>query len=90
MTLSLARVLGPEMRVNTVCPGMIQGRWLRTGMGEENYNKMLQRQEASLPLRRVSTPEDVADAVVCFLQGGALVTGETLMVDGGTHLGFTP
>ncbi|MEX2080703.1 MAG: SDR family NAD(P)-dependent oxidoreductase, partial [Dehalococcoidia bacterium] len=37
MTLSLARALGPEIRVNTVCPGFIQGRWLRGGLGDDVY-----------------------------------------------------
>jgi len=90
MTLSLARVLGPEIRINTICPGMIQGRWLRQGLGEETYDNLLKSQQNSLPLRRVSTPEDVADAVLWFISGGALVTGETLLVDGGMHLGFAP
>jgi len=90
MTLSLARALGPEIRINTICPGMIQGRWLRQGLGEETYDNLLKSQQDSLPLRRVSTPEDVADAVHWFISGGALVTGETLLVDGGMHLGFAP
>ncbi|MDI6615494.1 MAG: SDR family NAD(P)-dependent oxidoreductase, partial [Syntrophaceae bacterium] len=37
MTLSLARVLGPEIRMNAVCPGLIQGDWLRQGMGTDKY-----------------------------------------------------
>ncbi len=90
MTLSLARVLGPEIRVNTICPGMIQGRWLRQGLGEETYNKLLESQQNNLPLRRVSTPEDIADAVLWLISGGALVTGEIVLVDGGMHLGFAP
>ena len=90
MTLSLARVLGPEIRVTTICPGMIQGRWLRQGLGEETYNKLLESQQNNLPLRRVSTPEDIADAVLWLISGGALVTGEIVLVDGGMHLGFAP
>lgn len=90
MTLSLARALGPEIRVNTICPGMIQGRWLRQGLGDEGYDKLLQSQLSSLPLKRVATPDDIAEAAVWFLEGGELVTGEILLVDGGAHLGGAP
>ncbi len=54
------------MRVNTVCPGFIQTRWLLGGMGEENYNKMKQGQEQNTPLRQAGTPEQMAEAVLFF------------------------
>jgi NAD(P)-dependent dehydrogenase (short-subunit alcohol dehydrogenase family) len=87
MTLSLARALGPEIRVNTVCPGFIAGRWLRGGMGDEVYEAALARQERVTPLKKAGTPEDMAQAAVWFLEGADLVTGEILMVDAGSHLG---
>lgn len=90
MTLSLARVLGPEIRVNTICPGFIQGRWLRQGMGDEAYTAALAQQEKTTPLRRAGTPEDMAQVAVWFLEGADHVTGEFLIVDGGAHLGFAP
>ena len=40
MTLSLARALAPEIRVNAVCPGVMQTRWWRDGLGEENYRRL--------------------------------------------------
>ena len=39
MTMALARVLGPEIRINAICPGFIQGEWLKAGMGQERYEK---------------------------------------------------
>ncbi|PJK28143.1 SDR family NAD(P)-dependent oxidoreductase [Minwuia thermotolerans] len=90
MTLSLARALGPEIRVNAICPGMIQGKWLREGMGEDRYDGFLQHQLKTNPLQKVSTPEDNARAILMFIQGSDLITGETLLVDGGYHLGFAP
>ncbi len=90
MTLSLARVMGPEIRINTICPGMIQSRWLQQGLGQERYDKLLHSQQTNLPLQRVATPDDIADAVVWFLEAGELVTGEILLVDGGQHLGYAP
>jgi 3-oxoacyl-[acyl-carrier protein] reductase len=90
MTKSLAHVLGPEIRINTVVPGMIQTRWLKGGLGDEDYNKMLEATAANLPLKKVATAEDVAEVLVWFLEGAALVTGETLIVDSGLHLGPFP
>lgn len=90
MTLSLARALGPEIRVNTICPGFIQGRWLRGGMGDEVYEAAKAAQERNTPLRKAGTPEDMAQAAVWFIEGADLVTGEILIVDAGSHLGGAP
>ena len=90
MTLSLARVLGPEIRVNTICPGFVQGDWLREGMGKERYDETLHRLRTTSPLQAVSTPEAIAQAVVAFIEAADLITGEFLMVDGGNHLSGAP
>ena len=90
MTLSLARVLGPEIRVNTVCPGFIQGEWLAEGMGRERYEAAKSFLEQSSPLRRTATADSVAEAIVYFITGADIVTGETLILDGGNHLAQTP
>lgn len=90
MGLSLARVLGPEIRVNTVCPGFIQGDWLEQGMGEERYARTKAHLEASSPLRLTATADTVAEAILYFLSDAAIVTGETLLLDGGHHLQQTP
>jgi len=90
MTLSLARVLGPEIRVNTVCPGFIQGAWLEAGMGKEAYAAAKTRLEATTPLRLTATPESVAEAILYFVCGADIVTGETLILDGGMHLHTAP
>lgn len=90
MTLSLARALGPEIRVNTICPGFIQGRWLRGGMGDEAYEAAKAFQERATPLRKAGTPEDMAQAAVWFIEGADLITGEILIVDAGSHLGGAP
>lgn len=90
MTKSLAHVLAPEIRINSVVPGMIQTRWLKGGLGEEAYGKMLESTAATLPLKRIATAEDIAEVLVWFLEGASLVTGETLIVDSGIHLGPFP
>lgn len=90
MTLSLARVLGPEIRVNAVCPGFIEGRWLRQGLGDAAYEAAKATQERTAPLRKVATPDDVAEAIVWLIEGARHITGEVIMVDGGAHLSGAP
>ncbi len=92
MAKSLAHVLAPEIRINTVVPGMIQTRWLRGGMGDEQYEAMLESTRQQLPLKDVATAEDIAETLVFFLEspGARLVTGETLIVDSGIHIGQLP
>jgi 3-oxoacyl-[acyl-carrier protein] reductase len=90
LTLTLARWLSPAVRVNTVCPGFIQTRWLLGGMGEENYNKMKTGQEQNTPLRQAGTPEQMAEAVMFFLTSASNITGEFLIVDAGMHLASLP
>jgi len=88
MTFSLARALGPAIRVNAVCPGFVETRWLKGGLGAE-YEAKKQNYEAITPLKSTVLPEDVADAVVWLLEGGDKVTGEVITVDSGVHLGVT-
>jgi 3-oxoacyl-[acyl-carrier protein] reductase len=90
MTLSLARVLGPEIRVNAVCPGFIQSSWLMDGFGKETYEKIKKHHEDASPLGKTATPEIVAKAILYFISGASLTTGETLIVDGGFHLSQVP
>lgn len=90
MTMSLARVLGPEIRVNAVCPGFIQGEWLRAGLGDEIYEAAKKRAEKTAPLGVTSSPETVAEAILYFICGAGIITGETLILDGGAHLSQTP
>jgi len=89
LTLSLARALAPEIRVNTVAPGFITGRWWREKMGE-GYDKMVANTEAATPLKRAGTPEDMAAAAVWLLCGDVNITGEILISDAGMHLGAAP
>ncbi|WP_348765360.1 SDR family oxidoreductase [uncultured Salinisphaera sp.] len=87
MTKSLARALGPAIRVNAVCPGFVRGSWLAEGLGEKRYTAMIERLEANSPLARVCTPEDVAESIAYFAAGAGITTGETLLLDAGMHLG---
>jgi len=87
MTYSLARALAPEIRVNAICPGFITGRWQEAGMGgTEKYQARVEQVENTTPLRRANSPEDIAEAILWFVEGARWVTGETLLVDAGSHL----
>ncbi|MEX0786768.1 MAG: glucose 1-dehydrogenase, partial [Dehalococcoidia bacterium] len=73
MTVALARVLAPEVRVNCVAPGFIDTRWLREGLGEA-YEPARQRASQQTPLGRVASPEDVAQVIVSLIAGADFVT----------------
>ncbi len=77
MTQSLARELGPEVRVNGVAPGAVM--WPESGKADAEKQAMLAR----TPLQRVGAPEDVAEAVRWLLQDAHYTTGQVLRVDGG-------
>lgn len=79
LTLSLARELGPSnIRVNAVAPGIT-----KTDMVAALPDSMIQPLIATIPLRRVGEPEDVANAFVFLASDMAsYVTGEVLSVDG--------
>ena len=85
MGKSLARVMGPEVRVNTVCPGFITGDWLAEGMGKETYEASKAFLETKTPLQTTCTPETVAESIMHFIEGHSVVTGQHIVLDGG-HL----
>lgn len=85
-TVALSRVLGPEIAINTICPGFIQGEWLRKGLGDERYNATRANYEAMVPLNSSCTAADVAANIVWLLEGAPNITGETIQVDAGMHV----
>jgi 3-oxoacyl-[acyl-carrier protein] reductase len=84
LTLAFARTLAPEVRVNCVAPGFIDTRWHAGRPDVDDYEALKQRVARTTPLARVCTAEDVAQAVLSLIDGADLVTGQTLVVDGGT------
>lgn len=80
VTKSFARVLAPEVRVNSVAPGIILTRWVA---GREDH---VTRYGAGTPLGRVCSADDVAEVVIPLLTGSSMVTGQTVVVDGGMTL----
>jgi 3-oxoacyl-[acyl-carrier protein] reductase len=89
LTLSLARSLGPEIRVNAVCPGLIDTKWVRDGYGPR-FAAMEARYRQGTALGRLGKPEEVAGVIVWLIEGADLITGDTIMVDSGIHMGLIP
>jgi 3-oxoacyl-[acyl-carrier protein] reductase len=87
MTLYLARALAPDIRVNAVCPGLITTRWFVDGLGQAGFEKVKAMDQSMAHLERVSSPEDVAEAIVWLTTGARTITGELLSIDSGVHLG---
>jgi pteridine reductase len=82
LTRSLAKDLGPDIRVNGVAPGAIL--WPENGMSEELRRSII-RQTA---LKRAGEPEDIAAAVLFLVRDAPYVTGEIIAVDGGRSVGW--
>jgi ketoreductase RED2 len=79
MTLLLANVLGPEIRVNAVAPGLVDTPWTAEWELERAFV------QKTAPLARNASPEDVADVVLAIVQS-RYQTGDITLVDGGLHL----
>src|ERR1700676_1947964 len=74
--------LGPDIRVNAVAPGWIEGEWMER-MLKDKYADLVARRAKSTPLRRCATPDDVAEVIVNLLVSNRFVNGEVIVVDGG-------
>jgi 3-oxoacyl-[acyl-carrier protein] reductase len=83
LTMAFARTFAPEVRVNCVAPGFIDTRWHSARAEAADYEALKKRVAQGTPLARVCTPEDIAQVVLSFIEGANLVTGQTLVVDGG-------
>ena len=82
LTKSLARELGPQVRVNAIAPGPVM--WPEDGVDTELRDKIIDR----TALKRIGSAEDVARAVLFFASEAPFVTGQILAVDGGRSIGW--
>jgi len=82
LTKTLANALGPEIRVNAVAPGWIEGEWMKRTLAE-NYQGLMARRAKYTPLKRCCTEDDVAESMMSLIIINHFVTGEIIIVDGG-------
>jgi len=82
LTRSLAKDLGPDVRVNGVSPGAIL--WPEEGLPEKTRQSIIRE----IALKRVGAPEDIAGAVLYLARDATYVTGQILAVDGGRSVGW--
>jgi 3-oxoacyl-[acyl-carrier protein] reductase len=82
MTKTLAWNLGPEIRVNAVAPGWMEGDWMQRMLGEK-YDDLMGKRAKSTPLKRCVTADDVAETMLNLIQSNRFVTGEIIVIDGG-------
>jgi 3-oxoacyl-[acyl-carrier protein] reductase len=87
LTISMARALAPQVRVNALCPGGLLGSWTRKIMTEEQYAARVRQAETEFPLQRGIWPMDVARAALFLVADAIVMTGECLRMDAGEHLG---
>jgi ketoreductase RED2 len=79
LTVLLAKVVGPEVRVNAVAPGLVDTPWTA------DWDVIRQAVQQMAPLRRSGQPDDVAE-VILSLARSSYVTGQVVVVDGGMSL----
>jgi 3-oxoacyl-[acyl-carrier protein] reductase len=82
LTKLLALNLAPDVRVNAVAPGWMEGDWMQRMLGDR-YDDLMARRAKSTPLRRCATAEDVAEVIVNLIVSNRFVNGEIIVIDGG-------
>jgi 3-oxoacyl-[acyl-carrier protein] reductase len=81
LTQNLARALAPNVRVNAIAPGAVDSSWMVEWTNEERQQSI----DRAL-LKRRCQPEDLAEVILFLGFGAAMVTGQTITVDGGLTL----
>jgi 3-oxoacyl-[acyl-carrier protein] reductase len=82
LTKTLAWNLGPEIRVNAVAPGWMEGDWMKR-MLKDKYGELMEKRAKATPLKRVVTADDVAETMMGLILSNRFVTGEVIVIDGG-------
>lgn len=82
LTKLLALNLAPDVRVNAVAPGWMEGDWMKR-MLADRYDDLMARRAKATPLRRCATSEHVAEVIVNLITSNRFVNGEIIVIDGG-------
>lgn len=84
LTKSLAKELGPDIRVNAIAPGIVLWPDDETEFNEALREKIIARNA----LKRAGTPQDIANTAVFLINHADFITGQIIAVDGGRSLGY--
>jgi 3-oxoacyl-[acyl-carrier protein] reductase len=87
LTRGLALALAPDVRINSVSPGLVSTRWFRKRFGDEAAEAQETSWAAVTPLATIATPDHVAQAVMAFVEND-IVTGQDMVVDGGKNVAY--
>jgi NAD(P)-dependent dehydrogenase (short-subunit alcohol dehydrogenase family) len=87
LTRALAIALAPNVRVNSVSPGLVSTRWFRQRFGEEAAEAQEAAFAATTPLGAIAGPDHVAQAVMSLVENDVL-TGQDIVVDGGKNIAY--
>ncbi|HXP31163.1 MAG TPA: SDR family NAD(P)-dependent oxidoreductase [Stellaceae bacterium] len=82
LTKTLALNLAPEIRVNAVAPGWMEGDWMKR-MLADRYDDLMARRAKFTPMKRCVTADDVAETMLSLIESNHFVTGEVIVIDGG-------
>ena len=83
LTRTLAKALGEHnVRVNAICPGLIDGSWASEGWGE-SWGDVQNFVRGATPLSVIATPADIADSLISIITGTDVMTGQIITIDGG-------
>ena len=85
LTLALARVLAPEVRVNAVCPMLVEQGFVER-LAPESFARRRAHQIEVTPLHRIGHPDEVAEAIWWLTTGASMMTGAIVELDFGMHL----
>ncbi|MFZ2653256.1 MAG: SDR family oxidoreductase [Burkholderiaceae bacterium] len=85
LTLSMARVLAPEVRVNAVCPVLVEGGFVER-LAPQSFAQRRAHQIAVSPLRRIGHPDEVAETIHWLVSSATMMTGAIVELDFGMHL----
>jgi NAD(P)-dependent dehydrogenase (short-subunit alcohol dehydrogenase family) len=85
LTMSMARVLAPEVRVNAVCPALVEQGFVER-LAPEMFADRSAHQKAVSPLKRLGHPDEVAEAIHWLATSASMMTGSIVELDFGMHL----
>ena len=85
ITMSMARVLAPEVRVNAVCPALVEQGFVER-LAPELFEQRRTHQIKVSPLHRIGHPDEVAETIYWLITGASMLPGAIVELDFGMHL----